>query len=452
MSEAGALLLRDVTLLDGRRTDVRVAHGTVVQLGSLSRLPGEELIEGAGAALSVGLADHHLHLLAMAAAEASLDLRPAVAPDRAAVEAALARAEPDRTGWIRAVGYGEQGGRLSLADLDRLHPTIPVRIQHRSGALWLLNPAALRAAGLRAAAPRGELWRQDARLAELLPAGPPPDLGRVGRTLAGAGITAVTDATPDLATRSQQLLVQSVADGRLPQRVLLLGGRPEGLHDRITLGPLKILPADHEPPDLDAIRDRMREAREHDRAVAVHCVTREALAVTIAALKEVSPHPRDRIEHAGLVDRSAMTELARLGITVVTQPGFIADRGDDYRRELASELGDLYRVASLADAGIPVVCSSDAPYGPADPWAVMRAAAERRTPAGEVLGAGERIEVRRALEGYLSAPGYPGGPPRRVTVGVPADLVLMHVPWPTVLAAPDRDLVRCTIIGGRVFS
>ncbi len=451
VSDPRTFLLRDVTLLDGRRTDVRLAHGTIVQLGALSRLPGEPVLEGAGAALSVGLADHHLHLLAMAAAAASLDLRPALAPNRAAVEAALAGAAPDGTGWIRAVGYAEQGGRLALADLDRLQPAIPVRIQHRSGALWLLNSAALRSTGLRDAVPSGELWREDSRLAEHLPQGSPPDLARLGRELAATGITAVTDATPDLPSRSQRLLTEAVSEGRLPQRVLLLGGRAEGLTERTTLGPLKILPADHEPPDLDWMRARVREAREQGRAVAVHSVTREALAVTIAVLDEVGAHPRDRIEHASLVDPAAMAELARLGLTVVTQPGFIADRGDDYRRELASELDDLYRIGSLRAAGIPVACSSDAPYGPADPWAVMRAAAERRTPGGEVLGPDERIEVRQALRGYLTSPAYPGGPPRRVAIGAPADLVLMQVPWPAVLAAPHRELVRCTFYGGHVF-
>jgi predicted amidohydrolase YtcJ len=443
------LLLRDVTLLDGRRTDVRLAQGTVVQLGALSRLPGEQVLDGRGAALSVGLADHHLHLLAMAAVAASLDLRSAA--DRAAVEAAVAGATPDASGWIRAVGYSEPGERLTVADLDRLQPTTPMRIQHRSGALWLLNSAALHAAGLLDAAPTGELWREDATLAERLSPSLPPDLAGVGQSLAAAGVTAVTDATPDLPPRSQQALVDAVADGRLPQRVMLLGGRREGLSERITLGPLKLLPADHEPADLDWMLTRMHEAREQDRAVAVHCVTREALAVAIAALREVSPHPRDRIEHASLVDPAAMAELARLGVTVVTQPGFVADRGDDYRRELASELGDLYRMASLEAAGIPVVCSSDAPYGPADPWAVMRAAAQRRTPDGEVLGADERITVRQALDGYLRSPAYPGGPPRRVTVGAPADLVLMHEPWDAVLAQPDCELVRCTIISGRIF-
>ena len=447
----GALLLRDVTLLGGRRTDVRLAHGTIVQLGALTRLPGEPVLDGRGAALSVGLADHHLHLLAMAAAADSLDLHPAVAPDRAAVQAALAGATLDSTGWIRAVGYAEQGGRLALADLDRLLPAVPVRVQHRSGALWLLNSAGLRATGLEAEAPSGELWREDARLAERLPDGPPPDLARIGRELAASGITAVTDATPDLPARSQRLLTEAVGDGRLAQRVLLLGGRREGLNERITLGPLKIAPADHEPPDLDWLRARVHEARETHRAVAVHCVTREALAVTLAVLHEVGPHPRDRIEHAGLVDPAGVAELARLGLTVVTQPGFIADRGDDYRRELASEIDDLYRVGSLAAAGVAVACSSDAPFGPADPWAVMRAAAERRTPEGEVLGPAERIDVLSALRGYLASPAYPGGPARRIAIGAPADLVLMHVPWPTVLAAPHRELVRCIIYGGRVL-
>jgi predicted amidohydrolase YtcJ len=453
VTDTGALLLRDVTLLGGppsQRTDVRLAHGTIVALGALSRLPGEPVLDGAGAALSVGLADHHLHLLAMAAAADSLDLHPAAVPGRAAACAALAGATPDGAGWIRAVGYAEQGGRLALADLDRLHPTIPVRIQHRSGALWLLNSAGLRAAGLADDAPSGELWREDARLAERLPEGSPPDLARIGRELAATGITAVTDATPDLSARSQRLLTDAVSDGRLPQRVLLLGGQPNALTERITLGPLKILPADHEPPNLDWMRTRVGEARESGRTVAVHCVTREALAVTIAVLDEMGAYAGDRIEHASLVDPDAMAELARLGLTVVTQPGFIADRGDHYRRELASETGDLYRVASLRAAGVAVACSSDAPYGPADPWAVMRAAAERRTPGGEVLGPGERIDVLAALRGYLASPTYPGGPPRRVVVGAPADLVLMHVPWPTLLAAPHRELVRCTFYGGHI--
>ena len=369
--------------------------------------------------------------------------------DEKSLAAALTAAKPDSTGWIRAVGYAEQAGPLERALLDALLPTTPVRVQHRSGALWTLNSAGLSAAGI-SDRPDGRLWRQDASLAHRLPEAPAPDLRRLGHELASYGITSVTDATFDLPARSQRLLAAAVADGRIPQKILLLGATTtEGLPDRITLGPVKILLSDHELPGFDEVRELVRAARAQDRAVAVHCVTRESLALTIAVLEDVGSHPRDRIEHAGLVDQAAIVELKRLGLTVVTQPGFIADRGDDYVRDLTgADLDDLYRAESLRAAGVPVVCSSDAPFGPADPWAVLRAAAERRTRRGDIVGESERLTVRRALHGYLASPQRPGGTPRRVTVGAPADLVLMQVPWADVLAAPHRDLVRSTIYDG----
>lgn len=40
----------------------------------------------------------------------------------------------------------------------------------------------------------------------------------------------------------------------------------------------------------------------------------------------------------------------------------------------AADRGDLYRCGRLAAAGVPVAVSSDAPYGPLDPWAVIDAA------------------------------------------------------------------------------
>ncbi len=101
------------------------AQGTVVQLGTLSRLPGEEVLDGGGAALSVGLADHHLHLLAMAAAHRRSTCARRLHPTAPPSKTALQRAAPDGAGWIRAVGYAEQGGRLTIADLDRLQPAAP---------------------------------------------------------------------------------------------------------------------------------------------------------------------------------------------------------------------------------------------------------------------------------------------------------------------------------------
>ena len=241
------------------------------------------------------------------------------------------------------------------------------------------------------------------------------------------------------------------ASGALPQRLELLGA-PLGADLRAGLraGPYKIVIADSALPALDELVERVRQAHDAGRAVAFHCVTREALVLLLAALETTGGRPGDRVEHAALVPAELIPELARRGLRVVTQPGFLAHRGDDYLRDVPiEEHGDLYRCRSLVDGGVRLALSSDAPYGPLDPWAVIAAAAERHTPSGAVAGAAERLPAARALDAYLSAPGDPGGPPRRVRPGALADLVLLDRPMAAQLAAPTPDTVRTVLVGGR---
>lgn len=142
-------------------------------------------------------------------------------------------------------------------------------------------------------------------------------------------------------------------------------------------------------------------------------------------------------------------DLAGLGVRVVTQPGFLADRGDDFLRDVdPRDRDDLYRCGSLLRAGIGVALSSDAPYGRLDPWAVINAAVARRTASGQVAGSGEAITFARALDAYLAPLGDPGGPPRRVRPGWPADLAVLRAPLARVpgLAHP----VRAVLVGGTI--
>ncbi|GAA0566596.1 amidohydrolase family protein [Actinomadura livida] len=462
------LLLRDAELLGRGHADVRLAGGRIAEIGGgLSRRRGERVVECGGGALIPGLCDHHLHLHALAAWRRSVVCGPpAVAgPDRLA--AALRDAEPDEHGWVRGVGYAESvAGDLDAAALDALRPGGPVRIQHRSGALWILNSAAVRAAGLASAdhpgverdsagRPTGRLWRADDWLRTRLPAARPVDLGTVGRELARLGVTAVTDATPDLGAGARAAIEAAVRDGTLPQRVHLLGLPPDAgtaPHPRLSTGPYKIVLADSGLPPLDELSARIRHAHEHRRPVAVHCVTREALLLLLAAFDDTGTLDGDRIEHAALVPEIIVPELARRGLRVVTQPGFLADRGDDYLRDVpAEDVPDLYRCRSLLDAGVPVGLSSDAPYGPLDPWAVLDAAADRTTRSGAVAGRDETIPAAVALRSLLTDPGTPGGPPRQVTEGETADLVLLHVPLTEALHRPSAVNVRATIAGGRLL-
>lgn len=436
----------------GRSTTVRLAGGRVAAVGDgVVPRPGDELVDGRGGSLLPGLHDHHQHVLAAAAVAGSLDVGTPAGMGRLAE---LGRVPGP---WLRAVGHHEAvGGRLDRAALDRLAPHRPVRVQHRSGALWVLNSAALDLVAHvlddsadvdrdRSGRPTGRLWRYDARLRQALPE-ELPDLAGWGSALAAVGVTGLTDATPDLEPSGVALLARAHASGELPQQLLLLGAASGPLPDGLTHGPRKLLLHDHDLPTFDELADRVRAARAEGRAVAVHCVTRESLLLTLAVLDEVGRVPGDRVEHASVVPEPSLLR----GLAVVTQPGFLTARGDDYLREVdPDDVPHLYRVASLLAAGVPTAVSSDAPFGPWDPWQVLRAARDRRTATGTVVGARERVPATTALAGWLSPPGAPGGAPRRVAVGAPADLVLLHTGLTEAMDVLDPSVVRHTWIAGR---
>jgi len=452
--------LRDVEI-EGRRCDVAVVDGVIARVDPRAALPpGPDDIDGGGAALLPGLHDHHLHLFAMASAAGSVDCSPSAVHDLAGLAAALQAAPADE--WIRGTGYHESvAGDLDRALLDRLVPQRPVRIQHRSGALWMLNSVAL--ARIEAAlgesddverdesgTPTGRLWRFDARLRRALPQ-VPPSLAPVGRRLAAYGITGVTDATPDLDETALRLLADAVGDGSLPQRLTLLGA-PLGARPPhgVRIGPRKLHLRDHELPTFDELLDQVATTHAAGRAVAIHCVTRTSLLLSLAVLEQVGALPGDRIEHASVVPAETRAQLRGLGVHVVTQPDFLRTRGADYLRDVdAEDIALLYPYASLLAADIPTCASSDAPYGSADPWQVIMSAVARRTTEGTVIGADERVEAWTALAGYLAPPDSPGGPPRRVSPGEPADLVLLDRPLAGALTDPRAEHVRSVWIAGR---
>lgn len=430
------LLLRNADVDGLVGADVLISGGRVVDVGE--RLTADDEFDCAGGAVIPGLCDHHLHLHAMAAHAASVACGPPAVRDRAGLTAALATANPDTHGWIRGVGYVESvAGSLDATTLDVFRADVPIRIQHRSGALWMLNTAAVAAVG----AAESRLWRADTWLRSRLPAGGMPDLSAVGAALSRAGITSVTDATPDLdatVVAAMSVLPFDVQLLGVPLGVVLPASGPK-------VGPYKIVLADSGLPSYDDLVDRIRTAHAINRPVAVHCVTREALLLLLAALRAAGPLPGDRIEHAALIPAEVIGDLARLGVRVVTQPGFIADRGDDFLLGVPeNEHQDLYRCATLQRAGIPIALSSDAPYGPLDPWKNISAATSRRTASGQPAGLSERLTFRQALDAYLSPADDPGGPPRRVRPGSPADLVILRSPLAQTPGDPDpvRAVVR----------
>ena len=458
MSAGDDLLIRGVTVEGRSGLDLRVRDGRVVEIGP--RLSGREpVLEGSGGWLIPGLIDHHIHLLGWAAMQRSVRLdRPGGGIS------ALAQAAKTGEGWIRAVGYHDGlDGPLDRDRLDRLVPDRPLRVQYATGSLWVLNSAALDRVLVEdpppcverdpAGRPTGRVWRGDAWLRGRL-ANDPPSLAAVGAELAAWGITGVTDASASTGPAEAALLAAAVRSGDLPQRLVLMSaGRLVAPADAaFVVGPVKVLLDDHDLPDFGDLAGRFEGARGQGRRIAVHCVTAAELALTLAAFETFGAWPGDRIEHGGIIPEAAMPTLERLGLTVVTQPAFVSERGDRYLADVdPADQADLYRCRSLLRSGVRVAASSDAPYASPDPWAAMRAAVSRQTSGGRCLGAGEAATPLAALGLFQGSFDDPGGPSRRVAVGAEADFCLLSAP-PHEAMFVERP-VRATVIGGRtVFS
>lgn len=461
------MLVKNADIGHRSTLDVRIDGGLITELGPALDRSDLDVLDAAGGAVIPGLTDHHLHLHALAAATSSIRCGPPHVRTAEDLAVALSRATPDDTGWIRGVGYIETvAGELDRQGLDHLHSRHPVRIQHRSGAFWILNTVAGGAAGLATAhhpgierlpggQPTGRVWRADTWLRSRLPDSAPPNLREIGRHLSRYGLTSVTDATPDLANQSLRSIDDAVVSGDIRQNICLLGAPLEftpvrsGQHERLTYGPYKIVIADSALPDLGELEALIESVHRTGRAVAVHSVSIPALVLLLAAFDATGTVSGDRIEHASIVPDDCVPRLRQLGVRVVTQPGFIADRGDDYLRDVdARDLPGLYRCRSLLDASVPVALSSDAPYGPLDPWTVISAAVRRQTISGAVVGRGERLAARAALDAYLAPAHDPGGPPRRIAVGEPADFVVLDAPLDDVLDCLSSELVVQTFIAG----
>lgn len=445
-----ALLLRRASVRHGVLVDVGVAGGVLVARDDLPSR--REVVDLGGRPLLPGLADHHVHLFALAAARASVDLSPAALASVGGLAAALGAArQRSPEGWLRAIGYDvAASGPLDRDRLDAIGVG-PLRVQDRTGILWILDSAGLDAVlpsdprdhptGVEAVdgRPTGVLRRLDHWLGHRVPSAP-VELGGVAAELSARGIVAVMDAGATNA--APELAALDAAD--LPIRVAAMTASvDERAMGSVALGPVKVLLDDVDLPTLDDLTTLVSAAHAAGRSVAVHCVTDVQLAFALAA----GIGPADRVEHASFVPDDLLRALAAAGPKVVVQPGLVWSRGDRYLDEVApGDHAALHRLASLDAVGLRVAMSSDAPYGPVDPWRAVAAAADRRTSSGQVLGADEALAAMDAvalLSGRLDDPSAH----RSVAPGEPADLVVLDAGWDDLATLPT---VATTVVAGDV--
>ncbi len=407
-------------------------------MGELTVRSNEHVIDAHGSALLPGLNDHHVHLNALAAALDSV----ACGPPLTEVTLATALSEAPGDGWLRGVGYHESvAGDLDRAWLDEHAPHRPIRIQHRSGRLWILNSLALEALSLSQPSD-GRLFDADHLLHR---SASPPDLSRTSRLLAQYGVTGVTDMTPSNDTATATRIADKQSNGELMQRIRLAGQLAEGIHMR------KFHLHDNELPPFDNYCQQIRASHDAGQTIAVHCVTEVDLVFTLAAFREVGAVDGDRIEHASVATPELVSQVRDLGLTVVTQPNFVSERGDAYLQDVpARDHPNLYRCQSFLRANIPLAGGTDTPFGDANPWLAMAAAVHRTTAEGVCFQADEALSAREAynlFSGALEAPATP----RRISIGAEADLVLLDRSWAQACKDFTQVQVDATIVAGRLI-
>ncbi len=454
------MLIRNAEIWKMGRADIRVEDGRISAIGSLSAMGSEAVCDANGGALLPGLHDHHIHLAATAVGRRSVQCGPPEVVSEAQLAAALSA---PGEGWLRGIGYHESvAGMLDAALIDAWVRDRPVRIQHRSGRMWFLNSAALEVC-LTNAAPSpgleksggkwtGRLFDDDPWLRVAAPQSP-PDFTAVSRELARCGITGITDMSAANVPSSASEFDRQIAAGHLLQKTMMAGtlGLAEAhFGSHLILGPAKLHLHEWALPPLEEAVSFIRKAHGQGRAIASHCTTEVELVFTLAALREGGVISGDRIEHGGVVPDHLLADIAELGLHVISQPHFIAERGDQYLADVEPrDHALLYRLAAFNRAGVVLAGGSDAPYGSIDPWAAMRAAVSRKTASGVTIGKNESLTPEEALALYLADPqDLPRQ--RSIEIGSKADLCMLDLPWKEARERLSSDDVRMTIIDGSI--
>ncbi|WP_026556567.1 amidohydrolase family protein [Arthrobacter sp. 35W] len=413
---------------------VLIDRGVVVGIFDGHILPkATTTIDALGGAVLPGLWDHHVHLHASAARKRSVDVS-GVRDIRDFAEVLLKAAGEVRPGeWVRVVGYND--GKLGELESRRLHelvPTeIPMRVQHRGGHQWVLNPAGARvlaeAAGREVPAD-GVLWEDDTLLHLLAGSRPSAaELKAEVRHLVQQGCVGATDMTATTGSEAAEALLCAAQD---VLNLQLFGSPdPEGWRSKAPawLNGAKIVISDHKLPPPEGLQNQILASRP--LPVAVHAVTASALALAAWAFSgEV--RVGDRIEHAFLASSGLIGELAQRGLFIGAHPGFIWSQGDRLLQQLEEdEIPDYQKLRTWHRAGTRLLGGTDMPFATENLWRAMQSAVDRRTSGGRLINAQEALSPEEAFAMFTKDGLHGRAKAPVLGLGDVADLCVIDRPW-----------------------
>ena len=449
-------------------------EGKVVRtLGPADERPSAaQRIDARGRTLLPGLIDAHGHVMGLGLSAIQLDLVGTRSKQELQERLRRYAAENPGDGWILGRGWNQElwpdKSMPTAADLDAAVSDRPVWLERVDGHASVGNSAALRAAGLSAAAkdPQGGKIERDARgnptgLFIDTAAGlverhvPPPSAADRERAFAKAqqmllanGVTAVADMGTSVegwkVMRSAgdsgrlQVRIMSYAGGLDPLLEIAPSGPTQWLYgDRLRMGGVKLygdgalgsrgawLKAPYaDAPETsglavtppDKLRAQAARAAETGAQVAIHAIGDRGNAEAIAIFEDLARgHPGDRrwrIEHVQVLDPADIPRLARSGIIASMQPIHqVSDRTMAEARLGPDRLAGAYAWASLARAGTRLAFGSDFPVEPVNPFLGLSAAVSRQDPDGVPPGGSqpqERLGFDAALAGFTRGAAYAG--------------------------------------------
>ncbi len=161
--------------------------------------------------------------------------------------------------------------------------------------------------------------------------------------------------------------------------------------------------------------------------VAIHAIGDRAVSGVLDLFERLIAEGADpsslRMEHASVIDPNQIERFADLGATASIQPAFLASDASWIERRLGKQRLDwVYPFRSMRNAGIPLAGSSDSPVEPPHPLWGMAAAMDRHG-----LTPRQRLSGSEALDLFTSGGAAALREPQPLTVGSPADIVVVDV-------------------------